>query len=896
MKFGASLSEGRVPEWRDQYVDYKAGKKQIHKVADKLAALNDLKQTDNTPLLSPAPDLRYVPDPENVQPIERRQSIFNFSSKSSKDRKEDYAHEKDVFMIWLQNELEKVDSFYKEKEKGIYERFLILEDQFYQLKQHRGTYKVKAPKQPPKGAVDEAVNDVTKKIGRFFTGLSKYDLPSLPSTAFLYKWRKAGLEDVGMTTRRDEVDPNYRENEIRNGRRLYSEQLDDELSTEGFENLALVEPQPQLQTPEQATKRRKRDYTRHTHSVSYLYAKKQLKEALIEHYRAISLVRSYRILNSTAFRKITKKFDKAIGTTLSKDFMKKMDDESYFMTSPILSKILNRVEDVFLSYYDSDQQEQDKKRKLEKLRSVTYAYSDANMRHPHYYVPTFATGLFLGIGLPLFVLALYKAVRKTLSGEMPEGRFLLQIWGGFLLVVLMLLGVGVNLIVYTKFHINYKFIFEFDMSTVLDYKQYLMLPSFGFAALGFLSWFSFKDYWHDKLPGRDWPLLYLGIVLIVFLWPGKQFYGPSRKWLQIALWRIFCSGFYPVEFRDFYLGDILCSLTYVMGNISFFFCIYGVQWKHSLGGGGVPDSTYKCGSSHSRLMGFLSTLPSIWRFLQCVRRYMDTGDEFPHLANMLKYLVSVVYYMTLSVWRIERNHRNRVAFIVMACLNSVYSLIWDIVMDWSLGQMNLKNFLLRDHLFYKRHIYYYGAIVLDVVLRFQWIFYVFFSGQIQQLAVTSFCIAIAELLRRFIWMFFRMENEHCTNVILFRASRDSPLPYPVSLRVERTIRRLADMKYSSSDFDETTDQSISSRDTQKGQDVGQDEISIRDPESLQQSAPGHALTRRRTTLFSISDALNKAHIKDFQRKKYAVQMEDSDDEEDEEHEQSQYTTLTRGDT
>ena len=56
-----------------------------------------------------------------------------------------------------------------------------------------------------------------------------------------------------------------------------------------------------------------------------------------------------------------------------------------------------------------------------------------------------------------------------------------------------------------------------------------------------------------------------------FFLPGNILYGNSRRWLQVALWRLLLSGLYPVEFRDFFLGDIVSSLTYTMGNISFFF-------------------------------------------------------------------------------------------------------------------------------------------------------------------------------------------------------------------------------------------------------------------------------------------------------------------------------------
>lgn len=30
-------------------------------------------------------------------------------------------------------------------------------------------------------------------------------------------------------------------------------------------------------------------------------------------------------------------------------------------------------------------------------------------------------------------------------------------------------------------------------------------------------------------------------------------------------WRLLLAGLYPVEFRDFFLGDMYCSQTYAMG-------------------------------------------------------------------------------------------------------------------------------------------------------------------------------------------------------------------------------------------------------------------------------------------------------------------------------------------
>jgi len=101
-------------------------------------------------------------------------------------------------------------------------------------------------------------------------------------------------------------------------------------------------------------------------------------------------------------------------------------------------------------------------------------------------------------------------------------------------------------------------------------------------------------------------------------------------------------------------------------------------------------------------------------------------------------------------------------------------------MDWSLGNPYARYPFLRDNLAYRRVWPYYVAMVVDPILRFQWIFYALYVQDLQHSAVMSFFVALAEVLRRGMWTLFRVENEHCNNVGRFRASRDIPLPYSLS--------------------------------------------------------------------------------------------------------------------
>lgn len=123
-----------------------------------------------------------------------------------------------------------------------------------------------------------------------------------------------------------------------------------------------------------------------------------------------------------------------------------------------------------------------------------------------------------------------------------------------------------------------------------------------------------------------WPVVLVGLSVVLFFSPPPLFYPRSRWWFIQSNFRLLFAGASSVEFRDFFLGDMFCSQTYALGNVELFFCLYARHWNDEA----------QCNSGHSRLLGFFSTLPGIWRLLQCVRRYRDTG-LWTHGANGVKY-------------------------------------------------------------------------------------------------------------------------------------------------------------------------------------------------------------------------------------------------------------------
>jgi len=161
--------------------------------------------------------------------------------------------------------------------------------------------------------------------------------------------------------------------------------------------------------------------------------------------------------------------------------------------------------------------------------------------------------------------------------------------------------------------------------------------------------------------------------------------------------RLLLAGAFPVEFRDFFLGDMYCSQTYALGNIELFFCLYAQHWSD-------PPM---CNSSHSMLFGFFQTLPGIWRLLQCLRRYYDSG-LWTHLANGAKYTCTILQYMSLSMWRIHGGNGLMAFFIASSTVNGLYCSFWDLNYDWSMP-LNIYNRpwpLLRGVLAYRKRIWW----------------------------------------------------------------------------------------------------------------------------------------------------------------------------------------------
>ncbi|ROT38953.1 EXS-domain-containing protein [Sodiomyces alkalinus F11] len=625
------------------------------------------------------------------------------------------------FFDFMASELQKVESFYKLKEDEAGQRLVVLEDQLREMRNRRA---LQVNEERQKRKQGPSNGDTGEPDGK----------PTGPAAG-------AG------------ADPGY------------LDQVKSKIFRPGPNSRALSRmiQTPVLHPQSQPGLDLGRDYVRRPESTQgppYKTAKRKLKLALQELYRAMELLKSYALLNRTAFRKLNKKYDKAVEARSSNRmrFMNEKVSKSWFVNSEVLDRHMKTVEDLYAKYFERDNH----KIAVSKLKSLIKRRKDESSS-------SFRSGVFLGTGLVFAVQGTTFAVQLLFGDDdtlAQQTAYLLQIYAGYFLMLFLFSLFVVNCYVWTKNKINYPFIFEFDQRHHLDWRRLAEFPSFFLFLLGVFLWLNFSRYGSPAL-FLYYPVMLIGLSVVIIFLPAPILAPSSRRWFAYAHWRLLLAGLYPVEFRDFFLGDIYCSLTYAVCNVSLFFCLYANHW----------DDPPQCNSNRSRLMGFLAALPPIWRFFQCLRRYRDTRNIFPHLVNGGKYSMSIMTAVSLSIYRIQGSRGNLAFFLVFGLINGLYTSVWDLFMDFSLLQPNAHQPLLRDITALKKRWVYYVIMVVDPVLRFAWIFYAIFAHNRQHSTIVSFLVAFAEAFRRGIWALLRVENEHCSNVAVYKAYRDVPLPY-----------------------------------------------------------------------------------------------------------------------
>lgn len=486
--------------------------------------------------------------------------------------------------------------------------------------------------------------------------------------------------------------------------------------------------------------------------------KKQiLIKAFQEHYRGLEILKQYISLNEMAFTKIKKKFEKNSNSRLNLTVI--------FERSQVVHFLINETAYNFIQEFTNG----DRKKGMKLIRFRTEKQVDYGV----IFRVGFWTGLDVFFTISFIVIYIYVKFHPIQIDDLENKLYSFKI---ILFPVLLLIFISLNLRIWSIYKINYRFIMDIDPRHHLTKWEFTEISTIAYCLFMisvniflFLEIFRISYTWVVSIA-------LIGIYLIWILLPLPIFYYESRVWILKTIIRVITAPLFPVLFKDFFIADQFTSLSDFLFDIQFVFCFYSFHIR-----------TYEdqfCSVIHSLGLPILNVIPFYIRMMQCLRKYFETAETYPHLVNSGKYMISAVviifaYVDTtlipyLGVWNFMK-----IMWLIINIIATIFRVLWDIYFDWGLFRRS-KNFLLRNQITFHSYIYYF-SIILDILIRFQWIILLFlnlflFLNQTVKFWITIFYV-INELLRRFIWNIFRMENEHLYNCEHFRVINEIPLPF-----------------------------------------------------------------------------------------------------------------------
>lgn len=507
-----------------------------------------------------------------------------------------------------------------------------------------------------------------------------------------------------------------------------------------------------------------------------------LKMAFSEFYLSLILLQNYQKLNHTGFRKILKKHDKLLMNDLGSKWREEQVETSHFHTNKDIDKLITDTEALVTNELESG----DRTKAMKRLRVPPLGEKQSPWT-------TFKVGLFSGSFIVLLIAVVLSAIFH--EGVFDNLKVAFRLYRGPLLFIEFLFLIGVNIYGWRSSGVNHVLIFELDPRNHLS-EQHLMEMAAILGVIWALSVLSFLYSASLSMPPYVNPLALTVIMILFLINPFKVFRHDARFWLLRICGRIIGAPFFYVNFADFWLADQMNSFVNALLDFQFLTCFY-----YTNGNWIEAGDTAQCMEKNFIVRPIINCIPAWFRFAQCLRRYHDTKEAFPHLVNAGKYSTTffVVLFATLkSMYASEYENQSQNPYVILwfiaSVISSSYAYAWDIRMDWGLLETWTKgdNKFLREEIVYSSTYFYYFAIIEDFVLRFLWLpsFYLTESKLVSSDFMTSI-LSPLEVFRRFVWNFFRLENEHLNNCGKFRAVRDISVA-PIESSDQIQILRMMD--------------------------------------------------------------------------------------------------------
>ncbi|KAG7640348.1 SPX domain [Arabidopsis suecica] len=754
MKFGKDFSSEMVSEWQQAYVDYKYLKTLVKDI-------NRFKRKTNLHggQISLSSTVVEIEDGITTAPIQVSSTASQRYETTFLMTAEKGGEYELVFFRRLDDEFNKVEKFYREKVDEVVKEVAVLNKQMDALIAFRLKMK----------------EESTVEMARFALHgvVSPAELAKNPSM----KVHMEAIEEGGSSRagRRSDEDDYYTDEEDHND--VFFTPANN-LSKMKSSSSAFIEvlDSIKINNTKEALQSNNKSVLKVSNHTELKFSRDNLRKieeklicAFVEFHRKLWYLKSYSFLNVLALSKILTKYDKITSRDAAKSYMK-MVDKSCLGSSDEVMKLMENVEATFIKQFTNG----NRTKGMNILRP-----KPKRERHRL----TFSTG-FLGGCMFSLIVALVAIVRTRNilqdDGQKQYMNTMFPLYSLFGFIVLHMTMYAANIYFWRQYRVNYSFIFGFKQGTELGYKQVLFV-GFSIGALALLCVLANLDMETDPKT-KDYqaltellPLFLLIAMFVVLVVPFNIFYRSSRFFFLTTLFHMLAAPLYKVTLPDFFLADQLCSQAQTLRSIEFYICYYG--W----GDFKQRKNTCKDSQVFNTFLFIVSAFPFFSRFLQCMRRMLEEKN-IEQGYNGFKYIVIVVAVCLGMAYEVDDEKDRQIIWRLLGGITSAMAVVfctyWDLVYDWGLLNRTSKNPWLRDNLLIPHKEVYVLAMILNVVLRFAWMQTVLdikFESMHTQTVVAV--VASLEIIRRGIWNFFRLENEHLNNVGKYRAFKAVSLPF-----------------------------------------------------------------------------------------------------------------------
>ncbi|GAB2226541.1 hypothetical protein Droror1_Dr00022351 [Drosera rotundifolia] len=776
VKFSKQFEAQLVPEWKEAFVDYKQLKKDLKKI-NLLNSLNPSTKHQDSSISTLFSSLRkasfFGQKSRDHEAIQVHKKLTSSASKGDLYETELFEQFQDIeaageFFSCLDLQLNKVNQFYKTKEKEFLERGATLKKQMDILTE----LKEALQQQRDKGASDDPSISyaIPSEDDISIRSEEQEQEQSIPDDEL----EKNGMQ-LTESSKSDEKEKSRRIKRDDSSSRSLSKTV---INCQGKNlriNIPLTTPSRTLSAisylvwddlvSQSSKKCSPRGSKRvHINKTKLHQAEKMIKGALIELYKGLGYLKTYRNLNMLAFVKILKKFDKVTNKQVLPIYLTVVES-SYFNSSDKVVRLSDEVEQLFVKYFAKEN------------RTKAMKYLKPNQRKASHAI-TFFIGLFTGCFVALLagyaIMAHITGMYRKQTSDTVYMETVYPVLSMFSLLFLHFFLYGCNILMWKKTRINYSFIFELTPTKELKYRDvFLICTTVMSVIVGVL-------FIHLSLVAKGYPsnqaqaipgFLLLSFLLLLVC-PFNIMYRSSRYRLLRVLRNIVFSPLYKVVMLDFFMADQLCSQVPMLRNLEYVACYY------ITGSYKTQDYGYCIRNRHFRDLAYaVSFLPYYWRAMQCARRWFDEG-ETSHLVNLGKYVSAMLAAGAKVAYEKEKSIEYLCLVVALSSGATVYQLYWDFVNDWGLLQFHSKNPWLRNELILRQKFIYYFSMGLNLILRLAWLQTVLHPnfGNVDY-RVTGLFLAALEVIRRGHWNFYRLENEHLNNAGKFRAVKTVPLPF-----------------------------------------------------------------------------------------------------------------------